>query len=70
MVGKCVKFCCCPKTTDDEGLKLPKCAFSPGVYQNVNIEIGQNCQIISITPADKEQVNLCDPCDNTENEHQ
>lgn len=62
---KCLNPCCCPEH-GREGLALPNCRFAAGVYQNVNIEIGQNCQIIRITPADKTKVLLCDPCKNVE----
>lgn len=62
MVKPCLKTCCCPKDPR-EGLALPNCTFAPGVYQNVNIEIGENCQIIRLEKADKEQINLCDACD-------
>lgn len=61
---ECLKPCCCPKAPR-EGLQPPKCRFAAGVYQNVTVEIGQDCQIIRLEPADKSQINLCDPCHNT-----
>lgn len=60
MVEPCLKTCCCPDSRGE--LSLPSCTFAPGVYQNVNIEINQFCQVVSITAADHETVNLCDPC--------
>lgn len=63
--ASCLKSVCdCGRSNDTEKDPLipENCIFEPGVYSNVNIEIGDNCQLISLANASKEDVYLCDPC--------
>lgn len=62
----CVKSVCqCHKEdkTHKPDLIITECIFNKGIYSNVTIEIGNDCQIISMKPATKEVVKLCDPCE-------
>lgn len=62
----CVKSVCqCHKEdkVDKPDLIASNCIFGKGIYSNVTIEIGNDCQIISMKPASKEIINLCDPCE-------
>lgn len=64
--NSCVRSVC--QCSNKEKVPLPdlinkSCIFESGIYNNVTIEIGKDCRIISMTPAATEQVSLCDPCD-------
>lgn len=61
----CVKSVCqCHKEDKQPKPNLIKeCVFSRGIHSNVTIEIGEDCQVVSMRPADIEQISLCDPCE-------
>lgn len=63
--ASCLKsICCCHDAESVEKIPLidTPCIFERGIHANVTIEIGEGCQIVSMKPASKEVVNLCDPC--------
>lgn len=62
----CVKSVCqCHKDerTPKPDLITTGCLFKKGIHANVTIEIGEDCQVVSMKPATIEQINLCDPCE-------
>ncbi len=57
----CLKNICDCNTETTEQFTSPKCQYV-GIHKNVDVEVNEDCQIISITHNDTEQHNLCDPC--------
>ncbi len=69
MTKNCIQTCCCPASAKEKKpLTLgASCVVPPGIYKNVNVEINEHCRIVSLTPANAEEVYLCDPCPNDTN---
>lgn len=59
----CIKTCCKDEQKRRHALEIAQdCRFTPGIYRNVNIEIGDDCKIKWLEPAAHDVVLMCDPC--------
>lgn len=58
----CLGKCCLPKREKPELVVGKSCVAPPGVYENVTVEIDENCQVVRMEPGRRYNVKGCDQC--------
>lgn len=58
----CLDKCCLPKEDKPELVAGAKCVVPPGVYENVTVEINEECKVVRMEPSRRYNVKGCDQC--------
>lgn len=58
----CVDVCCHERKEKPELVHKKHCVVPPGIYENVTVEIDENCQVVRLVQSPRYNVVGCDPC--------